>query len=254
MISISKPGRCAVARYDPPFTKVGHQQVEAAEFQILLKDGPDPLGFLFNHDDLAVLGGVFEGSTPSSRPVLRLRFIAQAEKPGAIPARASDREGDLGQAGVGLAVPGKPVSEHHDPLQVTIPLARQQGAGPQLGSGSVEVSDKPVGPVGSPRSDPVKQTPAVGIKVAEPIGLQPIGQDTKEQMAGQVRGCSPPGHRVPSGSQVPDIESAQTRDLVVERLSIRHRWIDHHACHSAQAARRRKRRELEPAPLLWTMR
>ena|SRR6266446_331748 len=77
MISISKPGRCAVARYDPPFTKVGHQQVEAAEFQILLKDGPDPLGFLFNHDDLAVLGGVFEGSTPSSRPVLRLRFIAQ---------------------------------------------------------------------------------------------------------------------------------------------------------------------------------
>ncbi len=61
MISISKPGRCAGARYDPPFTKVGHQQVEAAEFQILLKDGPDPLGFLFNHDDLAVLGGVSEG-------------------------------------------------------------------------------------------------------------------------------------------------------------------------------------------------
>jgi hypothetical protein len=87
---------------------------------------------------------------------------------------------------------------------------------PQLGSGTVEVSDKPVGLLGSPRPDPVQQSAAVGIEIAEPIGLQPIGQDPKQQMAGQVRGCSPSEHRMPSRSQFPDVETAQTRDLVVE--------------------------------------
>src|SRR5258708_8004340 len=36
--------------------KVGHQQVKAPKLQIPPKDGPDPLGFLFHHDDPAVLG------------------------------------------------------------------------------------------------------------------------------------------------------------------------------------------------------
>src|SRR5438105_5785501 len=45
---------------DPSLAKVGHQQVEAAKLQIPPKDGPHPLGFLFHHDDLAVLGGVSE--------------------------------------------------------------------------------------------------------------------------------------------------------------------------------------------------
>src|SRR5262249_13066555 len=50
-------------------------------------------------------------------------------------------------------------------------------------------------------------------------------------MAGQVRGRSPPERRMPFGSQFLDVETAQTRDLGVERLSIRHRGIDHHAWH-----------------------
>ena len=45
---------------DPSLKKVGHQPVEAAKLQIPPKDGPDPLGLLFNHDDLAVLGLVSE--------------------------------------------------------------------------------------------------------------------------------------------------------------------------------------------------
>src|SRR5262249_55467560 len=95
-------------------------------------------------------------STPSSRPDLRCWFIAQAEKPGAIPALAGDREGDLGQASIGFAVPGKPVSEHHDLLQVAIPLARQQGAAPQPGPGPVEMSHAPANPFRRLRPDPVK--------------------------------------------------------------------------------------------------
>src|SRR5207245_3571784 len=95
-----------------------------------------------------------------------------------------------------------------------------------------EVTHKPVNPVRSSRSDPVKQTSTVGIQVTEPIGLQPIGQNTKQQMAGQVSRCSSPEYRMPSGSQFSDIEIAQTRDLVVKRPSIRHRRIDHHAWHT----------------------
>src|SRR5437016_12783496 len=45
---------------DPPLAKVGHQQVEAAKLQIPPEDGPNALSLLFNHDDLAVLGGVSE--------------------------------------------------------------------------------------------------------------------------------------------------------------------------------------------------
>jgi hypothetical protein len=110
-----------------------------------------------------------------------------------------------------------------------VATGQQQRAGSQLGSGPVEVSHNPVNPVWRPRPDPLKQAPNVGTQVTKPIGLQPIGQDTKQQVAGQVRGCAPPEHRMPSGSQFRDIETAQTRDLVVERRSIRHRRIDHHA-------------------------
>src|SRR2546422_9582054 len=55
---------------DPPLAKVGHQQVEAAKLQIPPKDGPDPFGFLLNHDDLAVLGLVSErGYAPDPQPL-----------------------------------------------------------------------------------------------------------------------------------------------------------------------------------------
>src|SRR5262245_10144581 len=53
----------------------------------------------------------------------------------------------------------------------------------------------------------------------------------KQQVAGQVRGRSPPERRVPFGSQFPYTETVQTRDLGVERFSIRHRRTNHHAWH-----------------------
>jgi hypothetical protein len=116
---------------------------------------------------------------------------------------------------------------------VTIPFPCQQSTGLQLDSGPLEVSDDPVNPCRRPRSDPLEQTATVGIQFAEPISLQPVGQNTKQQVAGQVRGCAASEHRVPSGSQFPDIEITQTRDLVVERLSVQHRRIDCHAWHGA---------------------
>src|SRR6266702_3037118 len=72
-------------------------------------------------------------------------------------ARAGDGEGDLGQAWVGFAVPGEPVGEHHDPLHLTTPFARQEGAGPQRGPGSMAGSHEPLNRICRARPDPVQQ-------------------------------------------------------------------------------------------------
>src|SRR5258707_14435274 len=100
---------------------------------------------------------------------------------------------------------------------MAIPLARQQGAGPQLGSGQVEISHEAVNPFRRPRPDPVEETPTVVIQFAEPISLQPISQNTEQQVAGQVRRWSPPKNRVAFGSAVPCIETTDTPALVVMR-------------------------------------
>src|SRR5438552_4234994 len=60
---------------------------------------------------------------------------------------------------------------------------------------------------------------------------QLIDEETRELLiTGNLRTCS-------CSSQFPDIETAQTRDLVVERLSIRHRRVDHHARHGVLEVR-----------------
>jgi hypothetical protein len=55
------------------------------------------------------------------------------------------------------------------------------------------------------------------------IGLEPISQNAKQQVTGQVRGRSPPEHRVPTGPERTDIEVAQARDLDVECLAV---WLN----------------------------
>jgi hypothetical protein len=66
---------------DPPLAKVGHQQVEAAKFEIAAKDGPDPFGFQFNHDDLALLGLISEwrdAADPKALALGRRDLVANA--------------------------------------------------------------------------------------------------------------------------------------------------------------------------------
>src|SRR5258705_11264735 len=61
----------------------------------------------------------------SSSPSLDRRSIfsmPEAEKARAVPLGARDGEGDLGEADISLAVPGKAVSHHHHPLRLSIPL------------------------------------------------------------------------------------------------------------------------------------
>ena len=66
--------------------------------------------------------------------------------------------------------------------------------------------------------DPERSSRRYGldVQVAQLIGLQPVGQDAKQQMAGQVRGRLPPEHGVPTAAKLTDVEIAQARDLDVE--------------------------------------
>jgi len=54
------------------------------------------------------------------QPIWRAYPAALAKEGRTVPLRACDREGDLGEAVIGLAVPGKAISHH--PLRPSIPL------------------------------------------------------------------------------------------------------------------------------------
>jgi hypothetical protein len=70
------------------------------------------------------------------------------------------------------------------------------------------------GLLGRPRA--IEQAYGLGVQVTQLIGLQPVGQDAKQQMAGQVRGRPPPEHGVPTAAKLTDAEIAQVRNLGVE--------------------------------------
>jgi len=95
---------------------------------------------------------------------------------------------------------------------------------------------------------------ALAIQITQQVRLQPIRQNAKQEVAGQVRMRSRSEYVLPTASKPPDVEIAQVRDLVVERRSIRQCRTDHHAWHGTQAAQRREGREANRAALLWTMR
>src|SRR5258706_15132888 len=59
-------------------------------------------------------------------------FIPKAEEARTVPLGAGDGEGDLGEAVISLAVPGKAVSHHHHPLRLSLPLPYQNRTGTEL--------------------------------------------------------------------------------------------------------------------------
>ena len=65
------------------------------------------------------------------------RSVPQAEEPGAVPARAGDGEGDLGQAAVGVAVPQG--QRRHPIMKATWCSTEQTAAGYLSGTAAAEV-------------------------------------------------------------------------------------------------------------------
>ena len=83
----------------------------------------------------------------------------------------------------------------------------------------------------------IEQALALGIEVAPMIGLQAIGQDTEQEMTGQVQGCRLSPDRMPPAMKRGDVEIAQPRELDVECLAVWRRWTDPNAGHGIYAAR-----------------
>src|SRR6266436_2141551 len=106
--------------------------------------------------------------------------IPEAEEARTVPLGARDGEGDLREAVISPAVPGKAVSHHHHPLRLSIPLPDQNRAGTKLCLLLVKARKS------GRRYRPslffilsVQHLFRLVIEIAEPVNLEPIGDDCK---------------------------------------------------------------------------
>jgi hypothetical protein len=84
--------------------------------------------------------------------------------------------------------------------------------------------------IAGPRRHLVEEALSVVVEIAQPFGLQAVGDHAVEQMARQVIGGLAAEHRMPSCPQATEIEIAQMRDLVLQ--------FGHWRSHDDHAARR----------------
>jgi hypothetical protein len=105
-------------------------------------------------------------------------FIPKAKEARTIPFGACDSEGDLGQAVISLAVPGKAVSHHHHALRLTIPLPDQdrprRKPGPFLVKGCQTGGHRRFGFLRNPS---IKHLPGRVVEIAKALGLGTIGRE-----------------------------------------------------------------------------
>jgi hypothetical protein len=107
-------------------------------------------------------------------------FIPKAKEARTVPPGAGDSKGDLGQAVIGLAIPGKTISHHHHPLRLSIPFSDQNRTWSKLGSLLVEAGQSS-GHRWSCflRSRSIQHLLGFVIEIAEAISLDSIGDDRK---------------------------------------------------------------------------
>src|SRR5262249_52021136 len=153
----------------------------------------------------------------------------QAEEPWSVPSSAGDCQGDLRQARIGLAVPGKAVGEHRHPLHLPVPFATHHRPGPEVRGALALLHGSLAGFLR--RSRAVEQGPALGIKVNPVVGLELVGQNTKYEVAGQMRRRLAAVYGMPASLKGSNIEIAQARDLDVDRFPVRHSRTDVHTRH-----------------------
>jgi hypothetical protein len=66
----------------------------------------------------------------------------------------------------------------------------------------------------------IKEPLARGVQIAEAIGLKPVCQNPKHEVARQVRGRATRERIVPAGTKAGNIEIAQVRDLDIESFLV----------------------------------
>src|SRR5258708_8344978 len=122
-------------------------------------------------------------SSWQSVPRRSIFFIPKAEEARTVPLGACDSKGDLGEAVIGLAVPGKAGGHHHHPLRLSIPLPDQDCPGGKLGSLLVKAGQTS----GHCRSSflpsrSIQHLLVFAIEIAKAIGLDAIGDKCKQQV------------------------------------------------------------------------
>jgi hypothetical protein len=73
----------------------------------------------------------------------------------------------------------------------------------------------------------------LAVEITQHVGLQPVSQNAKQEVAGQVRVRSPPEYVMPTASKLHDVEIAQSRNLAVECLAVRQARSNPDARHGA---------------------
>src|SRR5258705_1241356 len=143
-------------------------------------------------------------------------FIPEAKEARTVPLGASDGEGHLGEAVISLAIPGKAVGHHYHPLRLAIPLPDQDCSGRKFGPLLIEADQRRRHCcTGFPRIGTIKQLSRLVVEVSEAICLDPIGDDRKHQMTGQMIGRWSLQHALPPRPQTFKVETAQMHDLVL---------------------------------------
>ena len=117
-------------------------------------------------------------------------------------------------------------------MHLAVPFAPQHGARPQVRRTAGQIHGALPCVLGRHRT--VEQTLALAVQITQHVGLQPIRQDAKQKMTGQVRMGSPPEYVMPTASKLPDVEIAQARNLAVECLAVRQGRSNPDARHGAQ--------------------
>jgi len=97
--------------------------------------------------------------------------LAESEEAMTVPVRSGHRLGDLGQAAIGQAVPGKALLEDHDPFEFAFPLTDKERAGLEVNAvsalrrPSVEGGGRILIPIGAehPLNRPVETAEGAGL-------------------------------------------------------------------------------------------
>jgi hypothetical protein len=75
---------------------------------------------------------------------------------------------------------------------------------------------------------------ALTIQVAKVIGLKPVCQDSKQEVARQASWRSPPEYGTPTSPKLADVDITQVRNLNVEYLLVLYCRTDLYAWHGRQ--------------------
>ena len=145
---------------------------------------------------------------------------SQAEEAVTVPARAGHRFGDLGEAAIGLAIPGEALFQDRHPFQPAFPFTDQHCSRSQIDPlprrGDASFKQTAFRGVGSLASRLTNDAQRCVVETAERGGLDLIGQDPEQQPTRQMGGRGPAQVVAPLQAKPTCVEISEARDQIAE--------------------------------------